>query len=266
MESSLACCRKRFGPPPLGHPRAVTHRDRQLDRTWHRAGQSPLPDDLDHSASSIPVQYQRSRASIAGGFLASGNYIQPTSLGLIAPPVASGVDARTCRRATIPRQDKDLHVPYGGMGYMRTPADARHAAAWEGPRLRSAAAVAAIAAAVVMWVLVMGGHVGPRSEAVAPHPAHATVTSLGSKYTINVAHAHLVDGDALGAHPEAFAAAVLPDSPAGAVAALGLAVAVVAVAALLAHYVVPAGRGPPRGLAAALTGQDLLTRFSVSRR
>ncbi|WP_293003928.1 hypothetical protein [Mycobacterium sp.] len=132
--------------------------------------------------------------------------------------------------------------------------------------LRPAGAVAAIATAVVMWVLVIGGHFELRSEASAPHPAHAMITALGSEYTINVDHPHLVDGDALGAHPEELAAAVLPDSSSTALAALGLVVAVVAVAALLAHRVVPAGRGPPRGLASALTGHDLLTRFSVSRR
>ncbi len=146
---------------------------------------------------------------------------------------------------------------------MRTRADAWHVAAWA----RSAVAVAVVAAAVVMWTLVFGGHVELRSESSAPHPAHTFVTSLGGgEYTINVDHPHLVDGDSLGAHPEAFAAAVLPNSSSTALAALGFVVAVVAVAALLAHRVVLAGRGPPRGLAPALTGQDLLTRFCLSRR
>ncbi|WP_232009980.1 hypothetical protein [Mycobacterium intracellulare] len=67
-------------------------------------------------------------------------------------------------------------------------------------------------------------------------------------------------------HHEAFAATVLPNSPSTALAALGLVVAVVAIAALLAQHVVLAGRGPPRGFPAALTGQDLLTRFCLSRR
>lgn len=132
--------------------------------------------------------------------------------------------------------------------------------------LRPAGAVAAIATAVVMWVLVIGGHFELRSEASAPHPAHAVITALGGEYTVNVDHPHLVGGDALGAHPEELAAAVLSDSSSTALAALGLVVAVVAVAALLAHRVVLAGRGPPRGFAAVLTGHDLLTRFSVSRR
>ncbi|ASQ89206.1 hypothetical protein AN931_23460 [Mycobacterium intracellulare subsp. chimaera] len=116
-----------------------------------------------------------------------------------------------------------------------------------------------------MWVLVIGGHFELRSESPAPHPAHSLVTSLGSEFTIDIAHPHL-DSRSSVTHPEAFAAAVLPNSPATTAAALGVAVAVLVAVGLLWQRVMLAGRSPPGGLAAALTGQDLLTRFCLSRR
>jgi hypothetical protein len=161
-------------------------------------------------------------------------------------------------------------VPYGGMGYMLARADARHVlprppALHGRPRLRSVIVMAAIATAAAMWVLVIGGHSELRSESPVSHPPHALLTSLGSEFTVNIAHPHLVN-DTSTAHHEAFATAVLPESPTTAMAALGVVVAVVAVTGWLAQRVVLAGRGPPRGLASVLTGQDLLTRFCLSRR
>jgi len=83
---------------------------------------------------------------------------------------------------------------------------------------------------------------------------------------VNVDHPHLSNGSPAAHHHEAFATGVLPDGPAAGVAALGVVVAVVAAAGLWWQQVMLAGRGPPRALAAAVTGQDLLTRLGLSRR
>ncbi|WP_083212156.1 hypothetical protein [Mycobacterium intracellulare] len=126
--------------------------------------------------------------------------------------------------------------------------------------------MAVITTAVAMWVLVIGGDCVPRPESLASDSSHTVTTPVGGEFTIILDHPHLVDGDSWGIHPEAFAAGVLPNSSSAALAALGVVVAVVAVTAWLAQHLVLAGRGPPRGLATALTGQDLLTRFCLSRR
>jgi hypothetical protein len=126
--------------------------------------------------------------------------------------------------------------------------------------------MAAIAAAVAMWMLVIGGHSELRSESVVSHPAHALVTSLGGEFSVSADHPHLSRGSSTVHHHEAFATGVLSNSSSTTLAALGVVVAVVAAADLLAKYVVLAGRGPPRGLACAVTGQGLLTRFCLSRR
>ncbi|MBI2702290.1 MAG: hypothetical protein HYX31_24755, partial [Mycobacterium sp.] len=86
------------------------------------------------------------------------------------------------------------------------------------------------------------------------------MASLGGEFTPDFDHPHLVVGDSSSSHPEAFAAAVLPNSPATALVALGVVVAVVAAMGLWWQQVLLAGRSPPRGLAAVLAGQDLLTR------
>lgn len=147
----------------------------------------------------------------------------------------------------------------------RAQANVQYVPACARPQWRSVAAVAAVASAVVMWVLVIGGHSEPRSESPASHPAHALVSSLDGEFAINIDHPHLSNGSS-SAHHEAFVSAVLPNSPSTALAALGLVVAAVAAVGLLCRQVMLAGRGPPHGLPAAVTGQDLLTRFCLSRR
>lgn len=128
------------------------------------------------------------------------------------------------------------------------------------PRLRS---VIVIAAAV--WVLIgTAGCELVRSASPASDPPHALLTSLGGEFTVTMDNAGL-DRSWSHACPKTFTKVVLP-RPASALVALGVVVAGVAIAGSLAHLVLPAGRGPPRGLAAALTGQDLLTRFSLARR
>ncbi|WP_460691896.1 putative copper homeostasis (lipo)protein LpqS [Mycobacterium intracellulare] len=148
----------------------------------------------------------------------------------------------------------------------RAGADARRAGARGAPRWRCVAALAAIGTAAAMWVLVSGGHSHLRLESLASHPAHALASSLGSEFTVSAVHPHLSSGSPTGHHHEAFAIGVLPDSPAAAVAALGVVLAVAGVAVWLAPRVVLAGRGPPSAPATALTGQDLLTRLGLSRR
>ncbi|ETW26555.1 hypothetical protein MGAST_14970 [Mycobacterium gastri 'Wayne'] len=130
----------------------------------------------------------------------------------------------------------------------------------------TATVVAAVATMVVMWVLVIGAHSELRSEPPASHPAHALVSSLGGEFAVNIGHSHLENRSSSAHHHEAFTAGVLPGSPGTTFAALGFVVAAVAAVGLLAQLVVSAGRGPPGGFAAALTGQDLLTRFCLSRR
>ncbi|WP_338341721.1 hypothetical protein [Mycobacterium intracellulare] len=135
------------------------------------------------------------------------------------------------------------------------------------PRWRFVAAMGAIAAAVAVWVLVFGGHSHLRSQLPASLPAHTMVSSLGSEFTVTADHLHLFNASPPAVHHyEAFVAGVLADGPGAAVAALGVVAAAVAVVSLLWQQAMVAGRGPPRGLPAALTGQDLLTRFCLSRR
>ncbi|KLO44703.1 hypothetical protein ABW17_08205 [Mycobacterium nebraskense] len=123
-----------------------------------------------------------------------------------------------------------------------------------------------IAVAAVAWVLAVDDQCelrGPGSP--ASHPAHALVSSLGSEFAVvNVDHPHLWDGSSTQC-PEAFATAVLPRSST-ALVALGVVVAVVALAGWVAHRGVLAGRSPPGAPATPLAGQDLLTRFCLARR
>ncbi|WP_075512994.1 putative copper homeostasis (lipo)protein LpqS [Mycobacterium ostraviense] len=115
-------------------------------------------------------------------------------------------------------------------------------------------------------MLALAGHVDILRPVSPPfHPPHPLVSSLGVESVIDIDHPHL-DNGSLSAHHEAFTEVVVPNSPSTAIAALGFAAAMVVVTGLLAPLVVPAGRGPPGGFAAALTGQDLLTRFCLSRR
>ncbi|WP_244892460.1 hypothetical protein [Mycobacterium asiaticum] len=125
-------------------------------------------------------------------------------------------------------------------------------------------ATAAVLTAFATWVLVMG-HAEARPEPRPTHPAHVLVSSLGGEFTVTADHAH-VGNPSSAAHHEAFAVAVLPNTPAPSVAALAVVVAAVAAVGFFGQQVRLSGRSPPRGLAAVLTGQDLLTRFCLSRR
>ncbi|MES3638929.1 hypothetical protein Q9Q76_17700 [Mycobacterium intracellulare] len=134
------------------------------------------------------------------------------------------------------------------------------------PRLRYVVAVGA-AAWLAMWGVLIGAHsIMGHSQSSLAHPAHALVASLGGEFTVDVDHPHVSKGSA-GGHHEQFTTAVLPRSGAVAAALIALgAVAAVALTGGLARFGVPAGRGPPRAPALSVTGQDVLTRFCLSRR
>lgn len=131
------------------------------------------------------------------------------------------------------------------------------------PWWRLIAAPAAVVAAVAVWILVLG-HAEVRHEPAVSHPAHTLVSSLGGEFTINANHAHIENPSAT--HHETFMTGVLPNAPVNAVAALSVVAAAVVAVGLFGQHLISGGRGPPRGLAAVLTGQDLLTRFCSSRR
>ncbi|ASW98447.1 hypothetical protein CKJ67_26505 (plasmid) [Mycobacterium intracellulare] len=127
----------------------------------------------------------------------------------------------------------------------------------------------AVVAALWMagWLLVIGAHnvVGGSQSAVSQPAAHALVSSLDGGFAVNADYPHLDNGSST-PHPEQFMTAVLPQSAAAAAALGVVVVAAAAVAGWLTLRGVPAGRGPPAGSAAVVTGQDRLTRFCLSRR
>lgn len=124
--------------------------------------------------------------------------------------------------------------------------------------------VAVVLAAVGVLAVGCGlTSVKSSSHAVA-HPPHALLSTLGGEFTVDVTQPH-VDTGSRHACLEKLGTAVLPRS-ATVSTALCAVVAVVAIGCLLTPLGVVAGRGPPRPLAAALTGQEVLTRFCLFRR
>jgi hypothetical protein len=120
-----------------------------------------------------------------------------------------------------------------------------------------------VAAAVAAVAVV--GHCEPNlSEPRATHTPHPLLSSLGSEFTVNAEHAHVVDGSSMACH-ESVPTAVLPRS-ATASAGIGAVMAVVSITGWQAQPAVLAGPGPPGALGTALTGQDLLKRFCLARR
>jgi lipoprotein LpqS len=120
---------------------------------------------------------------------------------------------------------------------------------------------------VVVAVSVLIGIAGcwwVQSEPSESNPAHAFYASLSAELAVN-ADQSAADCVVSRACPQAFAMAVLPLS-ATALVALGTAVVVTTIVGSIAHDAALARRGPPRGVAAALTGRDILTRFCLSRR
>ena len=149
------------------------------------------------------------------------------------------------------------------MGYLRrwTRADARRVIARSRPRLRFLVAV--LAAVGMLSIAAHSDVLSPVSHTT--DIAHASMSTLGGEHAITLDHPHADNGSS-GVHHEAFPTTMLTKSSFTALVALGLVAALVVVTASLAAGVVPAGRGPPGGVAGALTGHDLLIRFCLSRR
>jgi lipoprotein LpqS len=128
--------------------------------------------------------------------------------------------------------------------------------------LRLRLLIGVVAAVAVVAVV---GHCEPNLPGPrASRTPHTLLSSLGSEFTVNAEHAHLVDGSSTACH-ESVATAVLPRSGTASVAH-GAAMAVVAITGWQAQPAVLAGRGPPGARDTALTGQDLLRRFCLARR
>ncbi|WP_186273488.1 hypothetical protein [Mycobacterium kubicae] len=132
------------------------------------------------------------------------------------------------------------------------------------PRLR---VVVAVMAAVWLagWLLVIGAHHATGHSDSPVQPAQVSLMSSHGGFAATMDLPHFDKGSS--AHPERLMTAVMPRSATAldALVVLGV-VAAVAVGGWLAGLGVPAGRGPPRGPAVFLTGQDVLTRFCLSRR
>lgn len=123
----------------------------------------------------------------------------------------------------------------------------------------------AVAAAVVALAII--GHCRLlRSVSEPPYPSQPLLSSVSGNLTLNADQPRLVEGLPICKSSKMFATAALPKPAAAALIALGAVTAGVVVKEWLSQLVVAAGRGPPPALAAALTGQDLLTRFCLARR
>lgn len=127
------------------------------------------------------------------------------------------------------------------------------------PRWRSI-----IALATTVFLVVLVGHSALLHSANhRPHHTHSLLSSLGEEFTVNLDHAHLVNGSMTECH-EVVTSAVVPRTTTT-LAALGVVAAVVGITASSVRHVTPSGRGPPTA-PTALAGQDLLTRLCLARR
>lgn len=133
------------------------------------------------------------------------------------------------------------------------------------PRSRSVIAMAAIATVFILWVFG-GAHCGLlRSGSAPPRPPQPVLTAQASPFAGTVDQPRLDHRSAASCH-KMFMIAVLPPLSSTVFAGLGAVIALVAVIGWHAQRVEAGGRGPPRGLAAPLSGRDRLTRFCLSRR
>jgi hypothetical protein len=122
-----------------------------------------------------------------------------------------------------------------------------------------------VATAMVVALLGLLGHnAWLHSGTSAPHRPHALLSSVGGEFSVSADHAHLSNGSYTHRHND-FATAVLP-RPSTSLIQVGATVVAVAITAILAGFIAPAGRGPPNALVWALSGQDILTRFCTARR
>ena len=180
----------------------------------------------------------------------------PTWLAGLIAVAAITMTYYSCMRPYVRRRDRAGGAP---SAHSALP-NARDARASRRSGLRLFIGVTA-AVAVVAVIGYCGANLsGPRVS----HTSHVSLSSLGTEFTVNAGHAHLVDGSSTACH-ESVTTAVLPRSGSTSVAP-GAVMPVVAIAAWLAQPPVVAGRGPPGALGSALTGQVFLTRFCRARR
>lgn len=135
------------------------------------------------------------------------------------------------------------------------------------PRVRRVVAVLT-AAWMALWVVVIGAHYGSHSnslylELVPPGQPQALATSPRAEFVLDADHRHL-DGGSPADHNEPTMAVGLPWSSATLVTG-GVVTMLVAVAAWLNSGAMLAGQGS-HGSADVFAGQELLTRFCLSRR
>lgn len=121
-------------------------------------------------------------------------------------------------------------------------------------------------AAAVAWMAVIG-HCIPLRSASQPLQVAKPLLSLVSSPVAGAAGQQLLlDGKPMCKASKPLATVALPKSSATALLLLDAVLAGAAARDWLTKLVVPAGRGPPGGPAAPVTGQDILTRFCLARR
>lgn len=118
--------------------------------------------------------------------------------------------------------------------------------------------------AAVVWALAFGLCGLHQAESYGAHAPDSVLASMDQRSVVHGDNASLGDGAPHGC-PQQVATAVPPRS-ATELAVLGVVVTVAAVTGWIAPLIVSAGRGPTVTPAIVLTGQDLLTRFCLSRR
>lgn len=122
-----------------------------------------------------------------------------------------------------------------------------------------------LAAALVMFLLALIDHAAMlHSETHRSHHSQAALSAAGDAFTAHADHTYLLHGSLTECH-DALAAVALPRA-AATLMELGVAVAVAVITAVQASLTAPFVRGPPKVPRAALAGQDLLTRFCLTRR
>ncbi|MFZ0834884.1 MAG: hypothetical protein WAM92_17785 [Mycobacterium sp.] len=104
----------------------------------------------------------------------------------------------------------------------------------------------------------------PWVDVTVSHHPHAFATSHDTGSAVLSDHPHL--GASPVPAPREMLTAVLPPRPGTALAALGLAAALIAGVLLGVGTFTPTMRGPPMGIASLATGQHIVTRFCIARR
>ncbi|WP_157531142.1 hypothetical protein [Mycobacterium sp. IS-1496] len=117
---------------------------------------------------------------------------------------------------------------------------------------------------LALWLVAVGFDWTPPRADEPHHGPHALAAGLHGDPAVVADHAHLENGSTP-VSPDTFADAVRPRATV-ALMALGLLTAMVVVAVFYRGTTLAPIRGPPRSLAAPLTGRVLLTRLCISRR